>query len=284
MPQVRILSPRPERQTCFLTDGSVFFYAPKWPFASNFDLLASVNPYMHRVLCLAGNINLTIVDFKERMEQRMAIPYGLKKMPDGNVKMVSAEIEVVQGIYQLYLDGASLGSIAKELEADQVVAPSGNAKWSRSVIDKILSNGKYVPYAISMELFVAAQFEKDSRSNTQINSDGSTQRKAARYSSQNVLSGLLICAECGANFRRITRPSGEVVWRCASRVEHGKEICKHAPTILESSLKEALCKHLNMDAFDEDTVSQMLDFVSVQENGDLLIQYKEQEFAQMMHH
>ncbi|MEG1931041.1 MAG: hypothetical protein RR131_07865 [Anaerovorax sp.] len=36
------------------------------------------------------------------------------------------------------------GGIAAELEADQVVAPSGNAKWSRSVIDKILSKQEYM--------------------------------------------------------------------------------------------------------------------------------------------
>ncbi|MEG2060186.1 MAG: recombinase family protein [Lachnospiraceae bacterium] len=66
----------------------------------------------------------------------MAIPYGFKKMADGNVQMVASEIEVVQRIYRCYVDGASLGGIAAELEADQVVAPSGNARWSRSVIVK----------------------------------------------------------------------------------------------------------------------------------------------------
>ncbi|MEA5017964.1 MAG: recombinase family protein [Erysipelotrichaceae bacterium] len=96
----------------------------------------------------------------------MAIPYGFKKMTDNNVQIVASEIEVVQRIYRRYVDGASLGGIAAELEADQVVAPSGNVKWSRSVIDKILSNGKYVPYAVPMKLFVAVQFEKRSRTNT----------------------------------------------------------------------------------------------------------------------
>ena len=114
----------------------------------------------------------------------MAIPYGFKRMSDGNVQMINSEIEEVLKIYQRYVDGASLGAIAAELEASQVVAPSGNPKWSRSVIDKILSNGKYVPYAIPMEVFVAAQFEKEFRTNIQLNNDGSTQRKTTRYSSQ----------------------------------------------------------------------------------------------------
>lgn len=175
----------------------------------------------------------------------MAIPYGFEKMPDGMVRMLASQIEVVQRIYQSYIDGASLGGVAAELEASQVVAPSGNPKWSRSVIDKILSNCKYVPYAIPMTLFVAAQFEKDSRTNTQINSDGSTQKKTTRYSSQNVLSGLLVCAKCGSNYRRITRPSGEIVWRCADRVENGRRsMCKYSPTITDTVIKALICKEL----------------------------------------
>ncbi|WP_342757545.1 recombinase family protein [Kineothrix sedimenti] len=116
------------------------------------------------------------------------------------VRTIASHIKVVQRIYQYYIDGASLGVIANKLESDQVTAPSGNLKWSRSVIDKILSNGKYVPYAISMEIFVAAQFEKDTRTNAQTNSDGFTQRKTTRYSSQNVLSGLLVVRPAGARF------------------------------------------------------------------------------------
>ncbi len=46
-----------------------------------------------------------------------------------------------------------------------------------------------------MELFAVAQCEKDSRTNIQINNDGSTQSKTTRYNAQNVLSGLLVCAE-----------------------------------------------------------------------------------------
>lgn len=195
----------------------------------------------------------------------MAIPYGFKKLPNGNVQMVALEIEVIQRIYRCYFDGASLGGIAAELETDQVVAPSGNAKWSRSVIDKILSNGKYVPYAIPMELFVATQFEKDSRTNTQINSDGSTQRKATRYSSQNALSGLLVCAECGSNYRRITRPSGEVVWRCADRVERGKQsACKYSPTITDITLKDLICKEFGLMEFDEQAVQKVISRISIE--------------------
>ena len=198
----------------------------------------------------------------------MAIPYGFKKMADGNVRMVAPEIEVVQKIYQRYVNGASLGGIATELEQGQVIAPSGNAKWSRSVIDKILSNGKYVSYAVPMELFLAAQSEKDFRTNIQTNNDGSTQRKTTRYSSQNVLSGLLVCAECGSNYRRITRPSGEIVWRCADRVENGKQSsCKYSPTITDITIKDLICKELGLVKFDDQTVQSKISQIVIASSG-----------------
>ncbi len=207
----------------------------------------------------------------------MTLPYAFEKLPDGMVRLNAAQAAVVQKIYQRYVDGASLGVIATELEANQITAPSGNLKWSRSVIDKILSNGKYVPYAIPMELFVAVQFEKNSRSNTQVNSEGSLQRKATRYNSQNVLSGLLVCAECGANYRRITRGLGEVVWRCANRVEYGKEICHHSPTILESEVISLICETLGLKEFEPETVHEKLEQILVYTSGALDIQLKQEQ-------
>ena len=123
------------------------------------------------------------------------------------------------------------------------------------------------------------QIEKEKRSN--IDKD-TGKRKATRYSSQNVLSGFLVCSECGANYRRITRPSGEVVWRCANRVEHGKRICKHSPSISEVLLREDICKLLEMDSFHELNVEKFIEGIHVQENDTLEINYKEQEFSLVM--
>ena len=123
------------------------------------------------------------------------------------------------------------------------------------------------------------RIEKEKRSNTDKDTG---KRKATRYSSQNVLSGLLVCLECGANYRRITRPSGEVVWRCANRVEHGKRICKHSPTLSEAQLKEDICRLLGMDSFNELKVEEFIKGIHVQENSTLEIDYKEQEFSQVM--
>lgn len=154
------------------------------------------------------------------------------------------------------------------MEASQVIAPSGNPKWLRSVVDKTLRNGKYVPYAIPMELFVAAQFEKGARTNIQINNDDSTQRKTTRYSSQNVLSGLLVCAECGRNYRRITRPSGEVVWRCDDKVEKGRlSSCKYSPCITDTAIKDLISKELGLAVFDERITKKSISQLIVEKNA-----------------
>ena len=115
------------------------------------------------------------------------------------------------------------------------------------------------------------QGEKGKRSHVD---EDTGKRKAARYSSQNVLSGLLVCAECGANYRRINRSTG-AVWRYANRVEHGKRICKCSPSIMEVELKEELCRQLEMTAFDELKVAEMVDTVFIQEDETLKIEYKE---------
>lgn len=114
----------------------------------------------------------------------------------------------------------------------------------------------------------------DSRTNTQINNDGSTQRKTTRYSSQNVLSGLLVCAECGSNYRRITRPSGEVVWRCADRVEKGKQsVCKYSLTITDMAIKKLICKELDLSEFDEQAVQNGISQILIASDSHIDISY-----------
>ena len=206
------------------------------------------------------------------------IPYGFVQKPTG-IFVEPQQAKVVQQIYQRYLEGDTLEGIADFLFQEGISSPQGKERWTRPVINNILSNQKYIRYIISFDDFFMVQGEKGKRSN--INED-TGKRKVVRYSSQNVLSGLLVCAECGANYRRITRPSGEVVWRCANRVEHGKRICKHSPSISEERIKKELCRGLEMDIYDEWKVAETIDMIFIQDDGLLEIGYKEQEFSQTM--
>lgn len=169
-------------------------------------------------------------------------------------------------------ENLSLGVLSNILESKQILSPSGNTKWGRAAIDKLLSNSKYVPHIISLEQYTEVQFEKASRSNQQLNNDGTMQRKATRYNSQNVLSGLLVCAECGANYRRITRPSGEVVWRCANRVE--REGCTQSPSVAEQDIIHLICSELGMDTFDTEYVRSSLDRILIYDTGSIYFEHK----------
>ncbi|MFT8872915.1 MAG: recombinase family protein [Sporolactobacillus sp.] len=123
--------------------------------------------------------------------------YGYRQTPDGALAIVPQEAEVVVWIFEHYLSGSSFGKIAKALEAKQILSPSGNSKWNREAISKLLSNEKYIgnvllqktvsfagyqmknegdvdqvliqshhPAIISPELFEAVQSEKLERSQT----------------------------------------------------------------------------------------------------------------------
>jgi hypothetical protein len=194
----------------------------------------------------------------------MKIPYGYKKNDYGEIVIHEKQAETVKIIYQQYLRGASLGGIADFLLKSAIKSPNGREKWSRCVIDDILSNKKYSPHIIPIEQYLDSQFEKDKRSNK---IEYTNKRKSARYNSQNVLSGLLICHECGANYRRITKPNGEIVWRCSNKVEHGKQICKNAPTISDFEIKSQIEIALNINRFDKTITREKIERIIVSVNN-----------------
>ncbi len=207
----------------------------------------------------------------------MKLPYGFYLIDDGTVAIDHEKADIIRLIYRQYLSGMSLGGIADLLYEKNIPSPKGKERWTQAVISAILSNKKYIGAMIPFEEYLAAQGEKEQRSNID---EDTKQRKATRYSSQSVLSGLLTCEECGCNYRRITRLSGEVVWRCANRVEHGKRFCKYSPSVAEQEVKDAICAELDMSAFDDATVKDAVERVTVMRDGHLSIERKEQTMAQ----
>lgn len=159
----------------------------------------------------------------------MSLPYGFMLASDNHIIVDPEKANIVRTIYQQYLSGMSLGGIADFLFKHRVPSPQGKAHWTQPVLSNLLSNQKYIGYIVSFDNFFLVQGEKSRRSNIDENTN---KRKTTRYNSQSVLSGLLVCTECNHNYRRITRPSGEIVWRCASRIKHGKKFCKHSPSFL----------------------------------------------------
>lgn len=202
----------------------------------------------------------------------MPLPYGFMLASDGHIAIDQEKANIVRTVYQQYLSGVSLKGIADFLFPQGIPSPRGKAQWTQAVISELLSNQRYIVPSVRFDDFFMAQGEKGKRSNID---EDTNQRKATRYSSQSVLSGLLTCGECGRNYRRITRPSGEVVWRCANRVEHGKQFCKHSPSIPEQQIKDAICSNLGLATFDEQTVKKHIDFITIHSDGTLELEIQE---------
>ncbi|MGI6176745.1 MAG: recombinase family protein [Christensenellales bacterium] len=211
-------------------------------------------------------------------EQNRVI-FGYTRNAIGQMKIKPLEMSVVNTIYYAYLEDNSLGKITDMLKEAKLLSPNGKEVWGKQIIDNLLSNEKYIgngtyPPIVSQELFDEVQREKARRSNK-----GDKSSSGNRYSTAHPLSGLLVCGACGRKYRRYTRTNGDVVWRCANRVEHGSRICKHSPAIPEEYLKTVLSNELmqagklhNNDSFD-DMIRILIDRVMIGTDGQIRIEF-----------
>jgi hypothetical protein len=110
----------------------------------------------------------------------MKLPYGY--VLDGEKIVIHEErAEAVRSIFECYLAGASLGKVVEMLKIKSIPSPSGNPKWARAAVDKLLSNAKYIPI-VGIETYMDVQFERNQRCNVDYDKAGHP-RKAVRYRS-----------------------------------------------------------------------------------------------------
>ena len=74
----------------------------------------------------------------------MKLPYGYV-LAGKEITAHEEKTDAVRGIFKYYLAGASLGKIVDMLFTKGIPSPTGNLKWTRAAIDKLLANKKYVP-------------------------------------------------------------------------------------------------------------------------------------------
>lgn len=110
----------------------------------------------------------------------MKIPYGYALI-DEEIIVNEEKADVVRSIFGYYLAGASLGKIVDMLYATGILSPSGNPKWGRAAVDKLLANAKYIPI-VGVETYMEAQFERERRCNVDCDKAGHP-RKTSRYQS-----------------------------------------------------------------------------------------------------
>ena len=202
---------------------------------------------------------------------------GYRRGSDGKPEIDPDQAVVVKRIYERFLAGDSLATIANDLNTDGIPTPSGIGQWQRGTIESILTNEKYKgdailnktyirdclskkvminngerpkyyvennhPAIIDSATFGRVQEEMARRCGKRKVKQVGTKTEQGRYSSKYALTELLICGECGTPYRRCTWAANgkkKVVWRCINRLDYGKKYCHDSPSIEESVLQEAI--------------------------------------------
>ncbi len=215
---------------------------------------------------------------------------GYKKGEDGEPEIVEEEAKHIREIYRMFLDGFSIDQIKEYLDKSSVKTISGNDVWSKNAIRNILTNerytgdmllqktytldciskkveknrGKFAKYLISnnhpaiidRETYKRVQTEIARRQNKRKVSD-TTITEQGKFSGKYPLSELLICGDCGSPYRRWQWGTGNkkrTVWRCLSRIEHGKTFCEDSITIEDGLLHEIIKRALTKFAKDKENV------------------------------
>jgi len=208
---------------------------------------------------------------------------GYTKDKNGELVIVPEEAELVKRIFRLYLEGNSIIQITRILESEGITTVTGRTKWCPGVIDKMLSNEKYMgdvlqqkTYTIDFltkkrvknngivpqyyieddheaiipkELFYQVQEEKARRASLHKSAVTRKEKKEkSKYSSKFALTDIMVCKECGQPYRRqVWSKYGQktAVWRCENRLKNGTRNCKNSPTFKEDVLHEAIMTAIN---------------------------------------
>ena len=137
---------------------------------------------MSRFKEIGSLLNLLLFIFSES-EAIMKLPYGYV-LAGEEIVIHKEKADAVRNIFEYYLAGASLGKIVDMLFVKGIPSPTGNSKWTRAAVDKLLANAKYIPI-IGMETYMDVQFERNLRCNVNYDKAGHP-RKAARYRSPSI--------------------------------------------------------------------------------------------------
>ena len=231
--------------------------------------------------------------------------YGYYVLND-ELRINEEQAKGVRDIFRWYLGGFSFRQIKQKLESQGVLTATGGIVWHEKVIRGMLINEKYCgdtmlqkTYTenfltgkrvknegqktryyvhdshegiISKEDYFKAICEMNRRKRVVKHDDGTVETRK-KYNGQNLLGNIIVCGECGASFRRRTE-RGKVVYRCATRIEKGRDACKESPTMGEEWIKEELGRKVCGNVYDESMIRECVESVKVQNNMTVQIEFK----------
>ena len=225
----------------------------------------------------------------EKGESTRQRSYGFRKTPTGEMCIVEEEAAVIRNMARWFLDGDSLERIKHRLEDAGIETTTGKRTWSTGTIYNILTNEKIMGDVLLQKTFTADYLTKRRVKNSgqqkqyyvknhheaiipktvyykiqeeiarrsSLKKAGTRKGKTAQgvYSSKYALTGIMVCNECGAHYRRTTwAKNGKkvIVWRCINRLEHGTKRCHESPTLKEEVIQEAIMGKLHSLSIDQE--------------------------------
>ena len=225
----------------------------------------------------------------EKGESTRQRSYGFRKAPTGEMCIVEEEAAVIRNMARWFLDGDSLERIKHRLEEAGIETTTGKKTWSTGTIYNILINEKIMGDVLLQKTFTSDYLTKRRVKNSgqqkqyyvknhheaiipktvyykiqeeiarrsSLKKAGTRKGKTAQgvYSSKYALTGIMVCNECGAHYRRTTwAKNGKkvIVWRCINRLEHGTKQCHESPTLKEEVIQEAIMGKLHSLSIDQE--------------------------------
>lgn len=218
--------------------------------------------------------NVTWGKRRSMEEGRFSLAYkyflGYKKGDDGILEIVEEEAKIVRKIYQLFLEGKTIRTIADYLTKQGIPTPRGKVRWSVSTIMSILTNEKYKGDALLQKTYTADFLTKKSKKNhgevpqyyikdshpaiidpvtfdlvqQEIERRRPDRRQLHRSSS---FTAKIICGECGSYYGRKVWHSNskhrKYIWRCNQKYE--AETTCSTPNLNESAIEAAFVEAFN---------------------------------------
>lgn len=220
------------------------------------------------------------------------------RMENNHYVIVPKEAEIVRRIYNEYLSGSGYNSIAKMLNDEGILSRFGG-KWNQSAISRVLSNYTYTGNLLLQKTFSENHITKRKMFNTgelpkyhaedaheaiiDMETFQAVQKEKERRAAQFIkkpapkkiypFTSLLVCGNCGKNYRRKVTKTG-AVWVCGTYNSLGKAACA-SKQIPESTLQQVTADVLGQNDFTHEWLCHRIQHIRVCNDNTLIFYFKD---------
>ena len=214
------------------------------------------------------------------------------------IEIDPAQADIVREVFERAVNGESFTAIAKDLNNRSITRCLGG-KWNSQRIRDLLSNEKYLGNALLQKKYRNNHLEKKL-----IHNDGqlpkyyaegthdaivdeelfakaqgilnelATRRETLKKPTLCAFSGMIICDNCGAKYKRTTS-KGKHAWQCKTFLTQGKAFCL-SRQIPEEELYRLATEVLEIDKFDEDILHNKIKNIRAKNNCTLTFYFADE--------